>query len=600
MTNVVTDLTPEPINDILIRFWKVEEPPDNQSQYTPTEELVQQHFAETHTYHPEPGYYQVALPRVSDQPALGLSRPQALNRFVSNERSLIKKGTHDQFQKVVREYVDLGHAEEVPPSDLSSHCEHYYMPMHWVSKASSTSTKLRVVFDASAKTSNHLSLNETLYAGPTIHPTLEQILLQFRTHSIAISTDISKMYRAVHLNPSDRDLHRFLWREDPQCPIKDYRMTRVTFGVTASPYLAIRYLQQTATDFQSLYPLAAPIVLTSFYVDDLLTGAETPAQAIALFQSLRGLLAKGGFDLRKWRSSSPMVLQALEPSLHEKIPIQNLVDQIQSPYPKALGVEWDSAQDVMSTSLNLPTNYESTKRGVISDIARTFDVLGWLAPSIVMMKIMYQQVWEEKLEWDQPLPSKFIQKHATWRHELPLLAQRKQPRCYFHKGVARVIMQLHGFCDASTHAYSAVVYVRATYIGQPTTCALVTAKTRVAPLKSLSIPRLELCGAALLVKLLTSVRRALSVPLDQVYAWSDSTIVLSWLDSKPKRFKTFVGNHLSSISTDLPPATWHYVPTAHNPADCASRGLSPRDLVNHTLWWEGPIWLHSDPLVMPT
>ena len=121
----------------------------------------------------------------------------------------------------------------------------------------------------------------------------------------------------------------------------------------------------------------------------------------------------------------------------------------------------------------------------------------------------------------------------------------------------------------------------------------------MAPLKPLSIPRLELCRANLLPKLLTSVRRALSVPLIQVYAWSDSTIVISWLDGHPKRFKTFVGNRLSSILTELPSSTWHHVPTAQNPADCASRGLSPVELVNHSLWWEGPTWLHSNPLIMP-
>ena len=247
--NVVTTVTQDPIDDVISRFWKVEEPPDQPSLFTPTEELVQHHYAETHTYVPEPGHYVVKLPRKNDQSTLGPSRAQAIDRFMSNERSLIRKGTHKQFQAVVREYLDLKHAEPVPPSDQSAQTEHYYLQMHGVTKASSTSTKLGVVFDASARTTTQLSLNDILHAGPTIQPTLEHILFQFRTHSIAITADISKMYRSVHLHPKDRDLHRFIWTEDPSVPLKDYRMTRVTFGVTASPYLAIKTLQQTAHDF---------------------------------------------------------------------------------------------------------------------------------------------------------------------------------------------------------------------------------------------------------------------------------------------------------------------------------------------------------------
>ena len=254
---------------------------------------------------------------------------------------------------------------------------------------------------------------------------------------------------------------------------------------------------------------------------------------------------------------------------------------------------------MISTSLSLPSQYKTTKRGIISDVARTSDVLGSLAPTIVQMKIMYQEVWETKLGWDDPLPSHFIQQHETWRQQLPTLAQREQPRYYFCKGAHRVITQLHSFCDASTRAYAAVVYVRATYADHPPTCTLVTAKTRVAPLKPSSIPRLELCGASLLAKVLTSVRSALNIPLNQVYAWSDSTIVLSWLDGHPKRFKTFVGNRLAFILEALPTSTWHHVPTEQNPADCASRGLSPIELVNHSLWWEGPNWLLTEPVSMP-
>lgn len=597
--NIISPTEVNPTDSILTRFWEVEEPPDSTSMFTPDEELVQQHYAESHVYKPDPGHYQVSLPRVKHHTTLGLSRPQALHRYLSNEKALVRKGNHEAFQAVIQEYLDLGHAEKIPSSDLTSAKEHYYLPMHGVIKESSTSTKLRVVFDASAKTSNHSSLNDTLHTGPTLHPTLDTILLRFRMHSVALSADISKMYRAVHLDPEDRDLHRFIWREQPTDPLSDFRMTRVTFGVSASPYLAIKTLQQTSHDFAHQYPIASPLVSNSFYVDDLLTGAATPEQAMLLHTELRSLLLKGGFDLRKWRSSSPLVLNSISPSLLETMPVQDLTGNEQSKYPKALGVEWDSAQDTMSTSLSLPTEVKSTKRGIISDVARTFDVLGWLAPTVVTMKILYQRVWEEKLAWDDPLPQPYVDEHSQWRQQLHLLSSRKQPRCYFAKSATRLTLQLHGFSDASTHAYAAVIYVRATYADHSPTCALVTAKTRVAPLKQLSIPRLELCGAALLAKLLSSVRRALNVPIEDIHAWCDSTIVLSWLDGNPKRFKTFVGNRLSTILTELPPSTWHHVPTSQNPADCASRGLSPGELLQHSLWWEGPPWLTSEPFAMP-
>ena len=422
--NAITPVEVSPIDDLLTRFCEIEEPPNDTPILTPDEESVQQHFASSHIYVSQPGYYQVSLPRVSHHTALGLSRPQALHRYLSNEKALIKKGTHDAFQAVVCEYIDLGHAEKVPPSDLTSSHEHYYLPMHGVSKASSTSTKLRVVFDASTKGSNHLSLNDTLSTGPTLYPTLETILLRFSLHSIALSADISKMYRAVHLDPKDRDLHRFIWREQPTAPLVDFRMTRVTFGISSSPYLAIKSLHQTAHDFGHQYPIASPLVLDSFYVDDLLSGAETPEQALHMHKGLRTLLLKGGFDLKKWRSSSPVVLDSIDPSLLETLPIQDLTNNDQCKYPKALGVEWDSTQDTMSTSLSLPSNYASTKR---ADVVQTFDVLGWLAPTIVTMKVLYQRVWEEKLAWDDPLPQPYVHQHSKWRQDLHLLSSRKKP-----------------------------------------------------------------------------------------------------------------------------------------------------------------------------
>ena len=172
----------------------------------------------------------MALPRRTDVPSLGESRRQAIQRFEANERSVFRKGNWTAFQEVVQEYMDLSHAEPVPQPTSGPQHKVYNLPMHGVTKASITSTKLRVMFNASAKTSSNVSLNDTLLVGPTLFSNIDTILLRFRTDPIALSGDISKMYRAVELVEKDRDLHRFVWRKDKHSPITDYRMTRVTWG----------------------------------------------------------------------------------------------------------------------------------------------------------------------------------------------------------------------------------------------------------------------------------------------------------------------------------------------------------------------------------
>ena len=196
----------------------------------------------------------------------------------------------------------------------------------------------------------------------------------------------------------------------------------------------------------------------------------------------------------------------------------------------------------MSISLNSAGTVVPTKRGIVSDIAKTFDVLGWMAPSIIKMKVLYQKLWLEKLGWDDPVSSEVLDAHAKWKKQLPLLNQIKLKRCYYRVEEVPLTVQLHGFSDASEMAYSAVVYLRSTYSSSLPLVSLVSAKTKVAPLKKVTIPRLELSGARILARLLANVQRALSLPASSVHAWSDSTIVLSWLDGQPKRFKTYVGN----------------------------------------------------------
>ena len=233
-------------------------------------------------------------------------------------------------------------------------------------------------------------------------------------------------------------------------------------------------------------------------------------------------------------------------------------------------------------------------------MARTFDVLGWISVSVILMKILYQQLWGEHLAWDEVVPQSYQTRHAQLKAPLPLLCWKRMPRCYFRVDKPYTSVELHGFSDASDKADAAVVYIRSTYSNQPLLISLVSAKTKVAPIKPLSIPRLELCGAQLLAKLISSIHAALSLPLECITMWCDSIIVLAWLDGSSKHFKTFVGNRITSILESVPSDHWMHVPTHHNPADCASSGLMPADLVNFTLWWEGPHWLSLDPSQLPS
>ena len=462
-----------------------------------------------------------------------------------------------------------------------------------MTKQSSTSTKLRVVFDGSAATS---SVNQSLMIGPTLHPTLGAILIKFRTYPIALTADISKMYREVGLSSQDKDLHRFLWRPTP---IQEYRMTRVTFGVSASPYLAVRTLQQAAEDHGAGYPSAAHHIKRSFYVDDLLAGASTEAEAMELYSNLRTVLSRGGFNLCKWRSSSPSFLQSIPPDLQEKFPVKEMTESHSPSHPKALGLEWDSRLDLMAPALQPPADYRITKRGVVSDVSKTFDILGWISPSVLVMKLLYQKLWQLKTGWDEQIPPDLVEQHAQWRQQLPVLATKRLPRCYFRTDSSPLTKELHGFADASLKAYGAVIYIRSTYQDHPPMLSLVLSKTRVAKLKLSTVPRQELCGALLLTELLTEVKTILDIPDDSVFAWSDSSIVLSWLDGHPRDYKVFVTNRVSSILQATSPQTWRHVPTAENPADCASRGLMPEELLSHSLWWDGPDWLLHEPITIP-
>ena len=515
----IPSVTPdEKLNASLVRFWELEEPPRPRPVLSSEEIRVQKEYIDKHVFVSAAGKYQVSLPKKPHPLPLGDSKGTALRRFQANERALIKKGQWQQFQNVIQEYLDLDHARLVTQAELLlPTCDTFYLPMHGVYKSTSSTTKLRVVFDASARSSSGVSLNDTLAVGPMLHPPLEHILLKFRTYRVALSGDIQKMYREILLAPSDQQLHRFLWRPQVDQAIQENCMKRVTFGVASSPFLAVQTLQQAALDFGKGLPVAQQHLTQSFYVDDLLGGSDTVEGAVDLYTQLTSILSRAGFSLRKFRSSSAEVLSHIPETLIEPLPTKSVTDCHSAAYPKALGIIWDSKQDTMSTDVLQPSQCASTKRGILSNVSKTFDVLGWITPAIFPMKLLLKQLWKSKKGWDEIIEDDLAAKHREWRENLPQLDNIALPRCYF-LNEPTVSVSLQGFCDASEKGFAAAVYLRSTYENSQPTCRLVMAKSRLAPKVTRTVRELELCGAVLLTGLLDTLTAVLDIPRENVEA----------------------------------------------------------------------------------
>lgn len=223
VSSLAVQATEDPLSRDLERLWKLDQVPEKGSQL-PEDARVIQEFEQTHSVTPT-GRYAVTLPRVINPPELGESRKLAVKRYLANEQSLRRKGKLQPFNQAMKEYLTLDHAEKIPKNELQDQPQ-YYLPVHGVFKDSSSSTKVRPVFDASARSKSGASLNDTLSAGPNLYPQLSDVLINFRRHRIAMSADITKMFREILLQPQEKNFHRFIMR-DSQGLLADFRMKRL-------------------------------------------------------------------------------------------------------------------------------------------------------------------------------------------------------------------------------------------------------------------------------------------------------------------------------------------------------------------------------------
>ena len=323
-------------------------------------------------------------------------------------------------------------------------------------------------------------------------------------------------------------------------------------------------------------------------MDDVLTGADSEQEAIELQTELRLLCKAGGFNLRKWASNKP--------ALMEQVPAEDAVPECKwqaGETHTALGVHWSLSDDCFRAQVQSTTpGSVVTRRRVLSKIAKIFDPLGLLSPVTVNAKIFMQSLWLLHLEWDSPLPPSDAEYWMRFLSELPTLNRIIIPHWLGLQPTSQQ-RELHGFADASERAYAAAIYLRVMEPDGAIHTQLVTAKTKVAPLKKISLPRLELCAAVLLSNLMALTCESLGLNGTAIHLWSDSTITLAWIQGHPSHWKTYVANRVSEIQRTLPGAQWHHVSSRDNPADCASRGLQPNQLPDLALWWAGPRWLSS-------
>ncbi|GBM00954.1 hypothetical protein AVEN_6294-1, partial [Araneus ventricosus] len=501
----------------------------------------------------EEGRYCVGLPWLGNDQQLPDNRFVAERRLFSVTRKLNSLNKYGDYDQVFRDWIGEGVIEMVPDNELNF--KGHYLPHHPVFKPDSATTKIRPVFDASCKVNRSPSLNDCLFKGPNLIEEIPSILLRFREKCIGVTSDIRRAFLQIELKKEDRDFLRFLWWEKDNV-VKVFRHNRVVFGVTSSPFLlgaVIRFhLSQVPTEQRVI----AQKLDRSFYIDNCVTSVDNEEELENFIKYSTEILAEAKMDLRLWTFGPIEYHTVLSTDFTTESTFEN-------PVP-VLGIIWDRKDDNLSISIkDVSVSERLSKREILSVTQAIFDPLGFLAPVLLPAKLLLQQIWEIKSDWDTPLPEEIKVKFLKWFENLQILTDLKIPR-RIGFGDKRS-WSLHVFCDSSQQAYATVIFLRCEYDGK-IFVSFVSAKSRVAPLKKLTIPRLELMACVLGVRLSNYLTEALSLSDIPKYFWTDSTTALFWI-KRNDQWGTFVGNRVREICS--------------------------------VTKWEGPVWLKGPPNSWP-
>ena len=540
--------------------------------------------------------WMIPYPWEKDPKSLPDNKYQAVKRLELMERRLAKKPDQaTAYDNQMKEMETLKFARKLSKEEM----ENYKGPVHYIShhavvRPEKKSTPVRIVFNSSSVYQGH-KLNDYWKKGPDLLNNLFGVVLRFREKEVAISGDISKMYHRVLIPERDQHVHRYVWRNfetsrDPDVYVK----TVLTFGDKPAPAMAQIALQKTAKESQSSHPEAAKAIMDNSYMDDICDSVDTVEDARRQTNDIDTVLEKGSFKVKGWTLNKVLEERSNSKESSELRIFQGQVEE------KLLGLEWNTKTDTFSFNVKgntfKPTSIKEsseskpqlTKRTVLSRIAKIYDPIGFAAAIIIRAKISMQQLWEMGYDWDQALPPEICQKWIELFKELEELNGVTFPRCLTPVDAVGFAM-LCVFSDAPRQAFGACAYVRWLTNNGRYEARFVAAKSRVAPLKELTIPRPELQAAVLAARLGKSICEEARIRFEKVIYFTDSRIVLAWIQSQARVYKPFVPARVGEIQNNSDPSQWKHIPGIHNVADDVSRGITMQELNGR--WKHGPEFL---------
>ncbi|XP_062545514.1 uncharacterized protein LOC134212033 [Armigeres subalbatus] len=529
------------------------------------------------------------------------SYPMALRRKALEKKLNKNPALESKVKQQISEYESKGYAHRITPDEIESTNPEkvWYLPLGIVQNPKKPS-KLRLIWDAKARVDG-VSFNDMLLKGPDLLVALMAVLLRFRQRNIAIVGDIKEMFHQIHIRNEDKQSQRFIFRDNPESKPEIYIMDVATLGATCSPSLAQFVKNINAREFAESYPRAASAIIHNHYVDDFLDSVDTEEEAVTLVHEVKHIHSHAGFEIRNFSSNSTRVLNIIgecEALQQVSMNLEKILD-----LERVLGLIWQPKEDIFTFDLNglneeiktlVTRSTTPTKRQVLRTVMSLFDPLGLISHFVVHGKILMQQIWRSGTAWDDPIAVELHNKWKCWCEYMLRLNEVAVPRCFFKgvKGATLQHVEAHLFVDASEEASAAVLYFRLIDNSTPR-CALVAAKTKVAPLKPLSIPRLELQAAMIGTRLLDSVLSSLDFQVKKRFLWSDSSTVLSWLRSDSRRYHQFVAFRVGEILTSTSVDEWHYVPSKLNAADKATKWKDGPSFDPRNIWYSAPEFLYK-------